>query len=116
MTRSYLKINPDVEVEKQVVIAAIVINSANWLGFSVDMVVTSGYEGSHNSNSLHYKGRALDFRTKSLTHRQKHDLVAEVRRRGGPDYDVILEDEGELDEHLHVEYDPKLPPPKGTAA
>jgi hypothetical protein len=56
--------------------------------------------------SLHYKDRALDFRTKHLSAADKEALVTAVKRRLGTDYDVILENAGGTNEHLHVEYDP----------
>ena len=102
---SLLKIKRGVIVSRQVIIAAGVINAANQLGLSVDLVITSGRDGRHKTGSLHYRDRALDFRTKTVA--APHTLAAVVRKRLGPAYDVILEGEGTANEHLHVEYDPK---------
>lgn len=94
-------------MSKQAIIAAALINAANELGLSVNMLVTSGNDGLHMRESAHYRNEALDFRTKHLTTAQKHELVAILRRRLGAHYDVILESEGLENEHGHAEHDPK---------
>src|SRR3990167_6654695 len=101
---SLLKVAPSVVVSRQVIIAAAVVNAANQLGLTVDMRITSGSDGEHKSDSLHYQNRALDFRTKHLDSNNKHLLAAAVKSRLGKDYDVILEDEDGPNEHLHVEH------------
>jgi hypothetical protein len=102
---SLLKIKAGVIVSKQVVIAAALVNAANSLGLSVDMVITSGRDGRHRPDSKHYHDQALDFRTKQLTLTQKHALAETVKTRLGAGYDVILESLGKANEHLHIEYD-----------
>lgn len=101
-----IKFKSTVVVPKVCIIEAAVVNAANWLDLP-DMLVTSGNDDKHKVGSKHYEDKALDFRTKHLLPGQKHQLVAEVRRRLGRDYDVILEFEGKVKEHLHVEYDPE---------
>ena len=72
------------------------------------MVVTSINDGTHSRTSLHWIGHACDIRTKTLpTATAKRWFAAEVRRRLGVDFDVILEGIGTANEHLHVEYQPK---------
>ena len=103
---SLLTVKTGVKVSRQVLIAAAVVNAANILGLSVDMVITSGLEGQHKPGSLHSVGKALDFRTKHLSAQDKHDLVEEARRQLGAAYQLILEAEGKPREHLHIEFDP----------
>lgn len=70
-------------------------------------VITSGNDSKHMAGSLHFKGRALDFRGRNLTLAQGMALDAEVTRRLGKGYDVIFENPGPLSSrHLHVEFDP----------
>lgn len=102
---SLIRIKAGVIVSQQVVIACAVVNAANQLGLPVNMLITSGRDGTHKEGSLHYRDRALDFRTKHLTLTQKHALAETVQQRLGPDYDVILEAVGKPNEHLHVEHD-----------
>ena len=66
-----------------------------------DVVITSGIDGSHKSNSLHYKGRALDFRTRHLTDNQRVEIVSELKAKLGGSFDVLFEGD-----HIHVEFDP----------
>ena len=66
------------------------------------VTITSGNDGKHGERSLHYKWQALDFRTFDWPRGKSAEIVANIRRRLGKDYDVVLESD-----HLHVEYDPK---------
>ncbi len=66
------------------------------------VVITSGIDGSHRKDSLHYVGKALDLRTRHLTHDEKNEVRDEMRAKLGDNYDVVLESD-----HLHVEYDPQ---------
>lgn len=62
-------------------------------------VITSTWEGTHSSWSLHYLKRALDFR---LPRGPGIIAAQDLRKELGKDYDVVLEHD-----HIHVEYDPK---------
>lgn len=102
-----LKFVAGVIVPKSTIIAAAAINAANQLGFECVMYVTSGNDRVHMAGSKHFTDEALDFRTKHLTTEQKHAWTRAVKKRLGRDYDVLLEDEGGNNEHLHVEFDKK---------
>jgi hypothetical protein len=102
-----LKFKSGVVVPKVCIIAAAVVNAANVLGLSVDMVVTAGRDGKHMVGSKHGTDEALDFRTHHLTLDQKKALRTAVKSRLGAGYDVILESLGKPNEHLHVEHDSK---------
>jgi len=69
--------------------------------FGRSCVITSGVEGKHSANSLHYEGLALDFRTRHLLETKHLALRQAVSEALGDDFDVVLERT-----HLHVEYDP----------
>ncbi len=74
----------------------------------VALVVTSINDGKHSRTSLHNIGHACDLRTKTLaSNAAKRWFAAEVKRRVGVEFDVILEKLGTVNEHLHVEYQPK---------
>lgn len=102
-----IKFTSGVVVPKVTIIAAATINAATVLGIKHDMFVTSGNDKVHARGSKHYTDEALDIRTKHLSKPDKHNLKNELKRRLGRDYDVILEDEGGVNEHIHAEYDPK---------
>ena len=85
-------------------IAAALINAALDLKLP-DMVITVGTDGKHMVGSYHYKGDALDIRTKHLSLTEKRALAKNMAQRLGTDYDVILEGLGTANEHLHVERD-----------
>jgi len=68
---------------------------------SYQLTITSGIDGTHAATSLHYSGRAEDYRTRDVHPLDLPRMVAEIRSILGSAYDVILESD-----HLHVEYDP----------
>jgi hypothetical protein len=71
--------------------------------YSEDLFITSGTEGTHSINSLHYIGHAVDFRPGS---RSKGDVVTCLRNAGYNEIDFDLVD-GYASGHYHLEYDPK---------
>ena len=66
--------------------------------FQTELVITSGKDGVHGKNSLHYEGKAIDLRTWNVL----DNLVKRIRVQLGAEYDVILEKD-----HIHIEWDPK---------
>ena len=67
-----------------------------------DVVITSCVDGTHSTKSLHYHGRALDFRTSHLTDSQRVEITDDLKVLLGDDYDVCFEGN-----HLHLELDPQ---------
>lgn len=65
--------------------------------------ITSGDDSKHSPHSLHYVGRALDYRTRHIksvaTRKVVRNAIAETL---GENFDVVLEPT-----HIHVEYDPE---------
>jgi hypothetical protein len=74
-----------------------------------EMVITHGSDGVHGVTSLHPKGRAADLRTHDVRDagRDPSLIVARLREALGRDWDVLLEDAGGVNEHIHLEFDPK---------
>lgn len=66
--------------------------------FNTEMVITSGKDGVHGNNSLHYQGKAVDLRIWNVL----QSLVGYLQSELGPDFEVILEKD-----HIHIEYDPR---------
>lgn len=73
-----------------------------------DLTITSVNDSVHMENSLHNVGRAFDIRSKTMSKDEKshflNELISELKPLG---FDVILENDGSVNEHIHVEYDPK---------
>jgi protein-tyrosine-phosphatase len=64
----------------------------------VEFVITSAGDGVHSINSLHYKGQAIDIRSRDM---KSPELIAkELAEALGDEYDVVLEKD-----HIHVEFD-----------
>lgn len=68
-----------------------------------DCVCTSARGGRHGMHSHHYKGLAIDLRTRHLPDPISNGvtIAAELRESLGDEYQVINEDT-----HIHIEYDP----------
>lgn len=70
-------------------------------------VITSGNDSTHKDGSLHYQGRALDFRANNIAMSAGEKFRVEVANRLGGEYDVLFEVfMNAANNHLHVEYDP----------
>ena len=95
------------DLQPQMVLAALVVDGI-YAKRGVECVVTSANDSKHSDASLHYKGRALDFRTK-LERLEGHEqeLRDEIKAALGQDFDVVLEALGTENEHVHLEHDPK---------
>ena len=66
-----------------------------------DLFITSIRDGRHGDITLHYDGWAFDIRFPR--HSPVQDVVADIKKELGPDFDVIVESD-----HIHVEYDPEI--------
>jgi len=64
---------------------------------SNDMIITASQNGRHSKGSQHYQKRALDFRTKHLTKKERTQFSGCVKAVLGDSYFVKLESN-----HLHV--------------
>lgn len=73
-----------------------------WREFDAELVITSLLDGRHMKDSLHYKGLAVDLRTRHLLKPDRATAAARLRVALGPEYDVVLHTT-----HIHVEHDPK---------
>lgn len=77
-----------------------------WQRYGFTATLTSGLDGEHREDSLHYSGMATDWRTKNLPVDKKQKMIAEVADILGRGYQVLFEYAGTPNEHMHVEYDP----------
>lgn len=70
--------------------------------------ITSARDGVHSEGSLHYAGKAVDGRSKDIEdNRTKYVILEEMRQELGNDYDILLENVNEPQEHYHIEFQPK---------
>lgn len=73
---------------------------------SIAITITSVNDGTHKPLSLHYVGNALDIRSKTWTPTEKHEILKRFVGPANEMYQLILEHEGQVNEHFHLEYDP----------
>lgn len=86
----------------QLVLGLIAIHSV-FESHGYDCILTSVSDGAHRSGSRHYDGNACDLRIRHISSGSHvTDLVDDLRRVLGSNFDVVLEVD-----HIHVEYDPK---------
>jgi len=76
--------------------------------YVADTLITSVNDGMHMDGSLHYVGQAFDVSTHEIPGGRLEFVVKDLKRALNPaGFDVVLEDKGKPNEHIHVEYDPK---------
>jgi len=68
--------------------------------FGLTPMITSANDSKHRVDSLHYRGRALDYRIFDVPADVLPTIHRILRWNLSPEFDVILEDD-----HLHIEYD-----------
>ncbi len=73
-----------------------------------EFVLTSCVEGRHAKGSLHPAGGAFDCRTKNIAPAELDGAISALRTALGSDFDIVLEERGKPNEHVHVEYQPGL--------
>lgn len=97
-----IKVKPDVRFTclKPEIYSIFPILDELWDEEGLTCWITSANEGTHASNSLHYKSLAIDLRRWGLD--DPKSFVQTLQRELGADYDVVLEDN-----HIHVEWDPQ---------
>lgn len=66
-------------------------------------VITSGTNGTHTAASIHGRGHALDLRCREPAPCKK--WAAALKNALGAGYDVMFEDWGGPNNHIHLEYD-----------
>ena len=69
--------------------------------YGVAFVLTEGTGGQHKAGSLHYRGYAIDVRTRDFPEWQLPHVLDDIDKTLGREYDVIQEVD-----HFHIEYDP----------
>jgi hypothetical protein len=89
-------------MEPRMVRACIVIGKVYAQFGPYTCVLTSGVDGTHSLVSLHYRGRAADFRFWNVPEARRPALRDALKAALGKDFDVVLEKD-----HIHVELDPK---------
>jgi hypothetical protein len=73
-----------------------------WDQITGKATITSGTDGKHMADSLHYSGNAIDLRCRDINPGMMPAYLAALKERLGPEFDIVLEED-----HVHVEYDPK---------
>lgn len=70
------------------------------LGSQYEMTITSGKDGAHMADSKHYRGLAVDIRTRDMM--KVSNVVAALKSHFFMQLDIVFEVD-----HIHIEYDPK---------
>lgn len=87
-------------IQPELVLAAVVIDRLFHTNGLPELVITSGVDGKHSKNSLHYVGRAWDIRSWYID--DKETFAQKLRESLTEEFDVVVEKT-----HVHVEFDPK---------
>lgn len=101
-----MRIKHDVDLrglQAPMAVAAAVADSVYRAHHGGELTITSGTDGQHMVGSLHYSGLAIDCRLPMIN---VGEIVLQLRDALGPQFDVVLEST-----HIHIEHQPKTPPP-----
>lgn len=104
-----LKFKPEVRFanNQQALSAILQVAESTFRMYGSTALVTSLGEGTHGKNSRHGVGQAVDFRSKHVDNSENKHAIIAILKECMPFCDVILENEGQDNEHVHVEYDPE---------
>lgn len=99
-----LRIKPGASVKglQPQALIALYIAEQVYGSYGADCWLTSGTDGKHGAESLHYSGLAVDIRISNLEDaiptKEAREKIANAL---SVEYDVVLEPD-----HIHIEYDP----------
>lgn len=88
-------------LQPQAVLMAMIVDHC-YGSMGYDCTITSGSDSTHRPDSLHYKGLALDFRTRDVRQADLQRLKTRLAGALGAEFDVVLEKD-----HAHIEHQPK---------
>lgn len=93
-----LKVTPQI-------LAALKLMESIWARYGYILVVTSANDLTHSPGSLHYKGEAVDLRSKGLPLNVKDAILNDLQRTfpTSQNWYAILEQRGGDNEHYHVQ-------------
>lgn len=69
--------------------------------YNLSIVMTSCTDGKHGKHSHHYKGYAIDLRTRDTTPVIARDIARDIQLSLTSEFQVFWEKT-----HIHIEYDP----------
>jgi len=70
-----------------------------------NLVIPAASDGTHKDSSRHYSFEALDVRSKSFaSHEAKVAFVMRLKAELGQNFTVLFENEGQAQEHFHIQY------------
>lgn len=84
------------------ILLAIVLADRVYSDYGISCVLTEVTGGKHGRASLHYVGLAVDLRTRDMPSGIAEEIVQELKKALGSQYDVVLEKD-----HIHIEFQPK---------
>lgn len=86
------------------------VTHASWVrdgaarSYTGDLVVTSGNDSTHSTGSRHYTDEAIDLRSHNFVSRAaKREFRVWWEEYLGPQFRVLLEQEGTPNEHFHAQ-------------
>lgn len=75
-----------------------------------DPIITAGVDATgHTAGSIHGRGLAVDLRANDMSPADAKKYVMALKQALGPGYDVMYENWGTGNTHIHLEYDGKTP-------
>jgi hypothetical protein len=89
-------------IRPEMVLCAMIVASVYSEFNNASCVITSITDGTHGTHSHHYKGFAMDFRTRHVPVGVRQKIADRIQAALGAEFQVRLESN-----HIHVEFDPE---------
>lgn len=97
-----LKEGVDIKKVQPEIVIGIAIVASCFADLKYHCTVTACRDGKHMEGSLHYKGFAVDIRSRDIRNENGAALMATCKEALGAQFDLVIESD-----HWHLEFDPK---------
>lgn len=74
--------------------------------YGIELVITAALDGKHRADSLHYRGKAVDIRSREIPPTIVRDVISDLKEALGKQFDVV-DETATASPHIHLEFDPK---------
>lgn len=94
-----LKAGVNISSLKPPMVVALMVANDLYKLFNIELVVTSGMDGSHTHGSKHFQGLACDLRVRDFNPQTLPGIIQTLKGNLGSSYFVLLEKD-----HIHIQY------------
>lgn len=91
--------------ESMAMACAFIIANTIFEKHGYELIITSVNDSTHSVNSLHYKNKAFDARSKHIETEEKKLEILHELKEALPGFDILYENPDSPTQHYHLEHD-----------